>query len=259
MSFNKLLAGGLLAMGLAAPAFASPIYYGATGSGPGGVPVSAQASFDISGNVLTIVLSNTSGSNAGQDVPGSTLTGLFFDLTGDPTLIPVSASVTLGSTILGTCSNVSCAGVTNVGGEFGYEATSFPGGADRGIASSGYLTTGLAGNVGNFGGINLDDPASLDGINFGIISAAAGFNPNGGLQSVPLIQSAVTFVLNGVAGLNNASISHVSFQYGTALNELNIPGTPGDTPPPPGRDVPEPATLVLIAAGLIGLSRRRSR
>jgi hypothetical protein len=263
MSFNKLLASGLLAMGLAAPAAAIPISFSGSGTGPGSVPVSALATFDINaaGTMLTITLQNTSDSNSGQDVPGSTLTGLFFDLTGNPILTPTSASVALGA-ILGTCSNTAnCGTTTDVAGEFGYQVASFGGGSDRGIASSGYLTTGLADNVGNFNvgaaGVNLDDPASLDGINFGIISAAAGYNPNGGLDMVPVIRDTVTFVLTGAAGsLLNVAISNVSFQYGTSLTELNVPGTPDR---PPSRDVPEPATLVLIAAGLIGLSRRRLR
>ena len=90
-----------------------------------------SAIFDITGNDLTITLRNTSPSNSGQDVPGSTLTGLFWDFTGNPNLTPFSATVASGSIIGTSCSPGNCTGVTNVGGEFGYQAISFPGGADR--------------------------------------------------------------------------------------------------------------------------------
>ena len=262
---NKLLLTSLAVLGSAFSLNASavPVTYIGSASGPGGVPVSATAIFDIAGNTLTITLQNTSPSNSGQDVPGSTLSGLFWDFTGDPVLTPVSATVAAGS-IFGTCNPANCAAITNVGGEFGYQATSFTGGADRGISSSGYLTTGLPGNIGNFNngaaGTDLDNPDSLNGINFGIISAAAGYNPNGGLANDPVIRDTVTFVLTGVNGLTNASISNVSFQYGTALNELNVPGTVDGGGGSTG-NVPEPATAAMFGLGLLGLVavRRQKR
>lgn len=262
---KKLLLGGLLALGstISVNASAAPITYIGSGTGPGGVAVSASAIFEIVGNNLTITLKNTSLENSGQDVPGSTLTGIFWDFVGNPILTPVSATVAAGSIITGAlCDPVSCVNVTNVGGEFGYQATPLTGSADRGIASSGYLTTGLAGNIGNFNnglaGVDLDGPASLNGINFGIISAASGYNPNGGLSNDPVIRDTVTFVLTGVSGLTNNSISHVSFQYGTALEELNIPGTIGDGGGSTG-NVPEPGTTALLGLGLLGLAAARHK
>ena len=258
---TKLMMLAAAAAAVSASANAAPVLY--TGSGTAaGVPVSASVAFDISGNTLTIVLKNTSPSNNVQDVPGSTLTGVFFDLTGNPTLVPVSALIAAGSLLqTGTCTGTCNASTTNVGGEWGYQATSLPGGADRGISSSGYLTTGLAGNIGNFNngaaGTNLDNPTSLDGINFGIISAAAGFNPNGGLAGDPLIQDTVTLILTGVSGLTSDDISDVSFQYGTALTETNIPGF--DPPPPPHIEATEPATLTLLGLSLAGMGFYRNR
>jgi hypothetical protein len=158
-------------------------------------------------------------------------------------------------------------GVHNVAGEWGYAGpgaagSSFPGGpaVTYGIGSSGYLTTGLAMDIGNFNNgaarTNLDDPASLDGINFGIISATVG-PLNGGLSSTPLVQDLMTFTLTGngndLVGLDPSQlIKSVSFQYGTSFDETgsNVPGIPLPT-------VPEPQSLLLVALGLLALTGQR--
>lgn len=262
---KKILVAGLIALGSAVSfnASALPITYFGSGTGPGEVAVSASAVFDIVGNYLTITLANTSPENSGKDVDGSTLTGVFWNFSGNPTLVPISATVAAGS-IIGTCSlTTNCASVVDVGGEFGYQATALPGGADRGISSSGYLTTGLTKNIGNFNtgaaGINLDGNESLNGINFGIISTAEGYNPNGGMVEVPVVKGAVTFVLTGVSGLTNDSISNVSFQYGTSLDALNIPGNTEKGTDGEGSKVPEPATVALFGLGLLGFAAARRK
>ena len=229
--------------GLVSQAKAVPITFTGSGTGVSGVALSASAAFTISGNTLTISLSNIAPNNSGTDVPGNTLTGVFFDLTGNPTLTPTSATIAAGSLVQANkCDIGPCNGsTTNVGGEFRYDTGSFPVGADRGIASAGYI-----GGAANFGGSNLDAPSNgaVNGINFGIISLDSTFTPNGGLSGEPLIRNNVVFVLTGVSGLSESDISHVSFQYGTATNEPNVPG---------GTPVPEPATLLLLGSGLMGM------
>lgn len=215
-----------------------------TGVAAAGQPLAAQAVFSIAEDRLTITLRNLAGSSPYQDVPGSTLTGLLWSFGSfDPTLVPVSATVPSGSSIIqaSSCDVAACDGATNVGGEFRYQAMVLPGGADRGISSAGYV-----GGTGNFLGPDLDSPNAVDGVNFGIVSAAPGFEPNGGrggLANEPLIQDSVVFVLRGVSGVPESSIARVSFQYGTSLTDPRIP---------PQGVVPLPPAVWLLGAGLIG-------
>ena len=246
-----------LACLLAAPwAQADLATFNGTGTG-GNSNLKAQAIFNFSGNTLTITLSNTATVN-----PISTagaLTGLFWDLTGNPTLTPVSALVAPGSTLIQSANcNVNCTGVTNVGGEFSYAAggLSSLAGDDRGIASAGYLNANTS--AGNFNGTNLENPNSLNGGEFGILPASfVAFSGNGGLDGETMIRNSVIFTLTGVNGLTASSVSSVYFTYGTSQpSEPNFPGT---LVPPQGSTVPEPTSMMLFGtvAAITGLGLRK--
>lgn len=255
---HKILSKGLISIILfiSSQAQAVPIVFSGSAPGKEGGFLAARVTFDIVGNILTVILENIANpavdGQRGKDTSGNTLTGVYWDFTGNPVLTPQSATIAAGALIQANkCTNGPCnAATTNIAGEWGYQASSTQvptgSGADRGIASSGYLSTGLAHNIGNFGpggtaGSDLDDPKSLDGINFGIISNLSGnsnFKPNGGLANDPLIRHTARFTLSGALGLTNNDISDVTFQYGTSFSENSF------------RAIPEPGTVVLFIGGI---------
>jgi len=261
---KPLVFGLVLTLGclISRPANAESILFTGTGAGASGVTLNASAFFDISGNNLTIRLSNLGDSSgSAQDSPTNQPTGLFFDLPNNLTLSPVSATIDAGALLQGSSCNPSpgcTSSTTNVGGEFRYNTGSYPNGADRGIASAGYI-----GGSPNFNGANLDDPNAVAGPNFSIIAPISGqnpFNPNGGLSSVPVIEGSVEFAMTFSGGtLTAADLKNVSFQYGTNTSEprTKANGVGGLST---NGSVPEPATAFLAITGIaVAMKRARAR
>jgi len=183
-----------------------------------GVILHATVVFEASGGDLVVTLGDVGG-----DVlaPSDVLTAVFFDLAGNPDLTGASAILASGSTIFFGVSDPG--GV--VGGEWAYGShlSGAPAGATYGISSSGF---GLFGNA-TFPGNNLQGPAAVDGVQYGITSAAD--DPGTGNRAVTganaLIHSSVVFTLRGLpADFDpSSSISNVAFQYGTALSDPSLP------------------------------------
>ena len=226
----------LLLFGTPLVAVADP-YTFSTSSGT----LAASADFTLSGTHLIVTLTNTSSSDV--LVPTDVLTAVFFTLAGNPSLGRVSAVLGAGSSVFYDPDGQPADGI--VGGEWAYlSGIVAPGGANQGISSSGL---GLFGGA-NFPGSDLANPLALDGLQYGILSAGdntATGNPGGILGSGGLIKNSVVFTLSGLteAFVADAStITNISFQYGTDLAEPNIP------------TVPEPATMLLLGFGLIGMA-----
>jgi hypothetical protein len=203
-------------------------------SGSSGV-FSASAQFDLTGNTLTVTLTNTS--SADVLVPTDVLTGVFFNTTH--ALTPMSANLHGSSVHYGT--------LTNVGDGWGYGSGLSAQGMNSAISATGAVS-GLG--MSNFS----SSRNALDGLPYGILSA--GDNLNTGNTGVtghgPLIKNSVQFVLTAAAGFSLSELGNsVVFQYGTMLtdNHYSSGGVPLVIPVP----VPPSAALFAIGSCVLGL------
>ena len=191
---------------------------------------SASATFSFSGNTLSLTLTNTYGGDVAD--PIHVLQAVFFDLSGNPNLTPVSGVLPSGSSVL-----YGPDGGGNVGGEYGYRSdiTGLVGGASQGISGAGY---GIFGPTDVFPGGNLAGPVDPDGPGYGLLSAGYSAGGNSAVTGqFPMIKNSVVFALSGVSGLSLSSVSNVSFEYGTDVDRARVP---------------EPASLLMMGLGMFG-------
>jgi len=283
-SWLAALTVSVIAIGYVPEAAATAVFAGSRSVVYGGTTtqLDAEAKFTITGNTLTILLTNTVAAHGGM-LPRETLSGLYFNITGaNSALTPVSATVDNVTGMIvqdSQCYNgaATCNGVANVGGEFSYyynatdtETTNpvagspaFPA-TKHAIGSAQYLDGNNT--SGNFGGSNLDGPGSnpntasnkgLSNGDFGMVPL--GFVANSG--NTALIAGTVKFVLNLPSGLSEADIKDVHFTYGTSDSEMSIKHMPGTKKASTsgGGSVPEPMTFSMLGLALAGAAYRFRR
>jgi hypothetical protein len=241
---SVLVAAAVLACSTAATAAPVLTFTASSGS------LSASAVFDLVGTTLHVTVTNTGASDV--LLPNEVLTGIFFNVDGNPTLTRLGVT-TLGATSLGG-TLVSDAGA-DVGGEWAYLNGLSQYGANSGISSS---SLGIFGAPDLFPpGTNLAGPISPNGLQYGLTSAGDNLGTgNGAVIGNELTKSAVEITLGGFM-LPLSSISDVTFQYGTALTDGHIGGADSFST----TEVPEPGSFALaaLAMGAGWFTRRGSR
>jgi len=261
---SVLVALALFSVVLSSRAVAAPTSVTFTGGAPTnvktekGVFLKASATFTISNLDLVIFLSNVS-TNAPQ-TDNDILTAMFFDIT--PTLqqgpTPSSATVAPSNTITGS---MYFGNDTIVSGQWAYRGDlggkSSKGAPEPyGVSSTSFSKIFSAQDL--FSPLYLNGTKPLSGVQFGLTDLVA-LSPNAAsdLKKTDFIQNTIELVIDGLpSNFTLADIGDVSYEFGTSFSKgINIPGVLVG-------QIPEPSTIMLVAAGLLGaiaLTRSRAR
>lgn len=241
--FRSVLAfGGLVSLVLLTPAAHADLIVSGSGTSTDTTPLAASVDFNLTGNTLTVVLTNTSTTplSVAPASQASVLTELLFNGPVPAGTLPGStgsAGLTAGSTLAGVPSTET------VGQNWQY------------IAGTGVGTTGIDfGPDGNLCGTP-GCGVPVDGSGFGLVPTGSTLASDGLSTRTYIEDSATfTFTLPADSTFTLADIDTVSFVYGTgADDETKItctPGTPGCSFGPP-IPTPEPSALALLGGALV--------
>jgi hypothetical protein len=236
----------------------------------------AEADFTVLGGQLYLTLTNSA--TVPSSAPGSTLTGVNFNLAHSSPVLSfspsssLSAKVTAGSSVYynnngkwalftdaeaGTDPGNTFNSTGNVGGEWGYATGNA--GYGYNIISSGYYSATQFDPSQNLSG-----PVSLDGLQFGLISGSTA-TVNATVQSnftgsnnTPLVSNSTTFDLGNFSGSGLSTlITGVQFLYGTNPDHSET-GTQ-QAAPAPSSGFAAMALLASLGGGCYLRMRRAGR
>lgn len=226
----------------------------------GGYNYSASADFTYNSlsHVLSITLKNTASSPIANQ--GQGLSGLYFDVLGNPTLTASSASVGSGATIVNDSPNLND---SKIGQEWAFRnnigtaEASFTD-ARYGISATGLNIFGPSDRFDTTGNLSGPSNGSVAGDDFDIVPGSQASYSGGGLDGTPFVQNAMVFYLNTPTNftLNANTIANVAFHYGSDQSFPTLNGA--------STSVPEPGTLALLSGivplgAVVGLRRRKAR
>jgi MYXO-CTERM domain-containing protein len=248
MNVTKAIVASTLALAfgsLALPAGANIVFTGngnSENSTPGHkVAVSAQAEFDLTGSLLTLLLTNTSGDTAKQ---GDALTGIVFNITGDQTLAFDMTGPTCGQS-LGAGSKIWTDGSSSTTDSLCGSWTSVLAAVKPIPAEFGVATTGFNGEF-NGGSITRGDSSP----NYGIVGDLT-FPGSIGGSKYPFIQNQAQFAFNVTSGnFLESDIKGVTFLFGTD----GTAGVAGKCVRNCTFDLPEPPPFALLGLGALALA-----
>jgi len=240
------LFGGVLTIPSSAT---SVLFSGANGN------LMGSANFVLVGNTLTIEVKNES--NVAATAPSEVLTGIFFDLAGNPVTNLQSIAVDSASSI------VNCVGSCGAGTVVDTNVAGFQGGWQYLAGINNALTGNYGAGTAGFGIFNGNNTGGGGGCAanqqfcFGLIPVAGASHPTFNGKQFINNGIVVTLALTGQPqdyDIGDA-VANLRLQFGGSLTDPSITTFQVFPGPNPGRltENPEPATYVLMGAGLAAL------
>jgi hypothetical protein len=214
--------------------------------------LSGTVDMEVFGSSLMITLTNTSGSYTGSADSYNLLTGLGFELPESVFITGGTAYIGSGSTAVGFTAPAS----GDISGEWGYDNSPISSGPFSEFPSdpvNTVISAMISATETPFSTRPVQNPRNLAGPDFGLLSRDAADAYGAGLAAV--MDSIVITVRLGGLGEEDPQAGSTLLAMIESGNVVLSFGSPDS----PTHSVPEPGSLALLGAGLVGLAMARRR